>query len=443
MFATSPNAKTILFPVEATQLMGTLGGIGELRQGSAGQAKAARRRATADHGPPGVPEVPGSGLMFDDLEPGWIWAIGGVLLLIAEIIAPGFFLVFVGAAAIATGLFTLLFDLGIAPQLVLFAVYSALAVMIGKRWYGEPDTIDEQSAAQRSEPAAGRQDRDGGRAGRRPWRPGARRRRRMECARRPCGAGERVEGDRRRGQLPDVEPSCEPCPRVIEWSRCSERSELLAPPGAWRAFRPALPPSPCRGCARDARAARPRAGERSRRHGAARLDRRESARPVARKRDQPRHRHRRARRRFARSSPTAARPARTASPRRSAPTSPAPKRSTPPPSPTSTRTSVEVVRIGLSHRARRLRPALWRRRGRRLAQHALCRDPECRRLSRRAALPRHRPSGRRMPPTPKPISPASTAIRPSSTASSAALKAAARAGPDRPRLPDRQGDQAR
>ena len=29
-FATSPNAKTILFPVEATQLIGTLGGIGEL-----------------------------------------------------------------------------------------------------------------------------------------------------------------------------------------------------------------------------------------------------------------------------------------------------------------------------------------------------------------------------------------------------------------------------
>jgi regulator of protease activity HflC (stomatin/prohibitin superfamily) len=29
-FATSPNAKTILFPVEATQLIGTLGGIGEM-----------------------------------------------------------------------------------------------------------------------------------------------------------------------------------------------------------------------------------------------------------------------------------------------------------------------------------------------------------------------------------------------------------------------------
>ncbi len=82
-------------------------------------------------------------MMGIDIEAGWVWAIAGVLLLIAEIIAPGFFLVFVGAAAIATGLFTLLFDLGTAPQLVLFAVYSGLAVMLGKRWYAEPSTIDE------------------------------------------------------------------------------------------------------------------------------------------------------------------------------------------------------------------------------------------------------------------------------------------------------------
>lgn len=84
--------------------------------------------------------------MLDNIEPGWIWAIGGVLLLIAEIIAPGFFLVFVGAAAIATGLFTLLFDLGLAPQLILFALYAGLAVMIGKRWYAEPDGGDQRHA---------------------------------------------------------------------------------------------------------------------------------------------------------------------------------------------------------------------------------------------------------------------------------------------------------
>ena len=38
-FATSPNAKTILFPVEATQLIGTLGGIGELAKDAFGDKK--------------------------------------------------------------------------------------------------------------------------------------------------------------------------------------------------------------------------------------------------------------------------------------------------------------------------------------------------------------------------------------------------------------------
>ena len=47
-FATSPNAKTILFPVEATALIGTLGGIGELARdalggGSGGAGLPARR----------------------------------------------------------------------------------------------------------------------------------------------------------------------------------------------------------------------------------------------------------------------------------------------------------------------------------------------------------------------------------------------------------------
>jgi membrane protein implicated in regulation of membrane protease activity len=78
--------------------------------------------------------------MFDGfnpggLEPGWLWMIGGVLLLIAEIIAPGFFLVFIGAAAMATGAFALLFGLGTAAQLALFALYALIAVMVGRRFY--------------------------------------------------------------------------------------------------------------------------------------------------------------------------------------------------------------------------------------------------------------------------------------------------------------------
>ena len=72
-------------------------------------------------------------------DPGWLWAIGGVLLLIAEVVAPGFFLVFIGAAAIATGLFTVLFDLGLSAQVGLFIVYAALFVLVFKRWYGQPE----------------------------------------------------------------------------------------------------------------------------------------------------------------------------------------------------------------------------------------------------------------------------------------------------------------
>jgi inner membrane protein len=74
--------------------------------------------------------------MIDNLESGWLWLIGGVLLLIAEIIAPGFFLVFVGAAAIATGLFALLFGLSLPMQLALFALYTLVAVMVGRKVYG-------------------------------------------------------------------------------------------------------------------------------------------------------------------------------------------------------------------------------------------------------------------------------------------------------------------
>src|SRR5512132_3700407 len=70
-----------------------------------------------------------------NIEPGWAWLIGGVILLIAEVIAPGFFLVFIGAAAMAAGLFTLLFGLGTVPQLTLFALYALLAVLIGRRFY--------------------------------------------------------------------------------------------------------------------------------------------------------------------------------------------------------------------------------------------------------------------------------------------------------------------
>lgn len=73
--------------------------------------------------------------MMGEIEPGWLWMIGGVLLLIAEILAPGFFLVFIGGAAVATGVFALMFGLGLPAQLALFALYSIVALLIGRRVY--------------------------------------------------------------------------------------------------------------------------------------------------------------------------------------------------------------------------------------------------------------------------------------------------------------------
>jgi regulator of protease activity HflC (stomatin/prohibitin superfamily) len=64
-FATSPNAKTILFPVEATQLMGTLGGIGEIARevfedkAPAGTPPKSERGKKPGRGvPPALPGVP-------------------------------------------------------------------------------------------------------------------------------------------------------------------------------------------------------------------------------------------------------------------------------------------------------------------------------------------------------------------------------------------------
>ena len=53
-FARSPNAKTILFPVEATQLIGTLGGIGELAR----EAIGLQRNAPPAAGAKSTPSVP-------------------------------------------------------------------------------------------------------------------------------------------------------------------------------------------------------------------------------------------------------------------------------------------------------------------------------------------------------------------------------------------------
>jgi inner membrane protein len=72
---------------------------------------------------------------LSSLAPHWFWLTLGVMLGAAEIAAPGFFLIWLAASAIATGVLTLILPIPIALQAVLFAVLSVVAVYAGRRWF--------------------------------------------------------------------------------------------------------------------------------------------------------------------------------------------------------------------------------------------------------------------------------------------------------------------
>ena len=63
---------------------------------------------------------------------GWIWLIAGVLLAIAELIVPGVFLIWLGAAALVTGAIALAVPLTVPLELALFALTAAVAVVAGR-----------------------------------------------------------------------------------------------------------------------------------------------------------------------------------------------------------------------------------------------------------------------------------------------------------------------
>ncbi len=108
-FADSPNAKTILFPVEATQLIGTLGGIGELAREIIGdkacgsQWRAATLAATA--APPDRRAADGPPVMdwLESLDAHWVWLTLGLVLAGLEMLVPGVYLIWLAVAAIVVG----------------------------------------------------------------------------------------------------------------------------------------------------------------------------------------------------------------------------------------------------------------------------------------------------------------------------------------------------
>ncbi len=73
-----------------------------------------------------------------------VWIAAGVLLCAGEMLTPGIFLLFIGMAAIVTGLILSLFTISFIWSIMLFGALAALAVYLGQRFYGSRQTSSDQ-----------------------------------------------------------------------------------------------------------------------------------------------------------------------------------------------------------------------------------------------------------------------------------------------------------
>ena len=67
------------------------------------------------------------------------WLSIGVVLCIAELLVPGVFLMWLGIAALLTGLAVFILPIPLAAQLLLFALLSVATVYAGRRWSSSDD----------------------------------------------------------------------------------------------------------------------------------------------------------------------------------------------------------------------------------------------------------------------------------------------------------------
>ncbi len=69
-----------------------------------------------------------------DMHPGLIWIIVGLILLGVEILAPGVFMMWLGIAAILTGLIDWQLNWAFGGQVGLFGVLAAISLAVGIRF---------------------------------------------------------------------------------------------------------------------------------------------------------------------------------------------------------------------------------------------------------------------------------------------------------------------
>lgn len=71
-----------------------------------------------------------------NLAPHIAWLTVGVVMCIAEMVVPGVFLMWIGIAALLTGLAAFLLPIGTGIQMLVFAIFAIASVYFGRRWSG-------------------------------------------------------------------------------------------------------------------------------------------------------------------------------------------------------------------------------------------------------------------------------------------------------------------
>ena len=72
---------------------------------------------------------------LNDLSGHWFWLSLGLILIAAEMAAPGFFLMWLGFAALVTGVAAWVLPLPLAAEVMLFGALAIAAVFAAKKWF--------------------------------------------------------------------------------------------------------------------------------------------------------------------------------------------------------------------------------------------------------------------------------------------------------------------
>ena len=72
--------------------------------------------------------------MIEGIDNYWLWIALGLALAALELLAPGVYLIWLAAAALATGALSFLFDVGVALEIVSFVSLSLIAVYSARRY---------------------------------------------------------------------------------------------------------------------------------------------------------------------------------------------------------------------------------------------------------------------------------------------------------------------